>query len=122
MSPKTYNGSCHCGQIKYTVIMDEALAPEGKGEITKCNCSICHNNGLLNIYPKREDVIFLDNSDRKLKEYWFGQKLKPHKFCPECGSSIMIHFQDVDEEPMKAFVAMNVSILVGELWCGGRAC
>lgn len=45
-SPKTYKGNCHCGLIKYTVTLPEALAPEGPGQIGKCNCSICTKNGM----------------------------------------------------------------------------
>ena len=109
MSPKTYNGSCHCGAIKYTVTLDEALAPEGKGQITKCNCSICHNHGYLNVYPKREDVVWIGDSEAKLKEYFFGQKRKAHRFCPVCSSSVMIDFQNADWERLRPFVAINVS-------------
>ena len=43
--PKTYRANCHCGLIKFTVTLDEALAPEGKGDIGHCNCSICTKNG-----------------------------------------------------------------------------
>jgi len=43
--PKTYEGNCHCRLIKYTATLPEALAPEGKGKINRCNCSICTKNG-----------------------------------------------------------------------------
>ena len=43
--PKTYDANCHCGLIKYTVTLDEPLAPEGNGDICNCNCSICTKNG-----------------------------------------------------------------------------
>lgn len=44
-TPKTYEGNCHCGLVKYTVTLPEALAPEGAGQIGRCNCSICTKNG-----------------------------------------------------------------------------
>jgi hypothetical protein len=109
MHPKTYNGSCHCGAIKYTVTLDDALAPEGTGKINKCNCSICHSNGYLLVYPKREDVVWLNDSESKLRDYYMGRKLKAHRFCPECSSSILIDFQNADWEHLRPFLAMNVS-------------
>ena len=44
--PKTYNANCHCGLIKYTVTLKDALAPEGPGKINSCNCSICSTQGI----------------------------------------------------------------------------
>lgn len=102
LQPKTYEANCHCGLIKYTVKLDDALAPEGAGKIGNCNCSICTKNGwsknwfyslkikksrfLVNlslgyllVYPRREDVKFLDDSESKLRAYFFGAKSKPHK-------------------------------------------
>lgn len=50
--PRTsYSGSCHCGQITYTVTLDEALAPEGDGKMLVCNCSICTKNGTFILAP-----------------------------------------------------------------------
>uniref|UniRef100_A0A2D3VEM6 CENP-V/GFA domain-containing protein n=1 Tax=Ramularia collo-cygni TaxID=112498 RepID=A0A2D3VEM6_9PEZI len=106
---KVYDGSCHCGNIKYTVALNEALAPEGTGIITRCNCSICTKNGYFNVYPRREDVVFENGCDSKLKSYLFGKKRKPHRFCPECSSSILIDFKDSDVEDQRPLLAMNAS-------------
>lgn len=125
---KVYNGSCHCGNIKYTVALDEALAPEGKGTINRCNCSICTKNGELLVillststqftyliagyflvYPRREDVVFQDGCDTRMKSYFFGKKLKPHRFCPECSSSILIDFKNSDVKEHVPLLAMNAS-------------
>lgn len=108
-SPTTYSGSCHCNQISYTVTLPAALAPQGTEEINSCNCSICTKNGYLLVYPLRSDVQFLNHSDEKLKSYYFGQKEKPHKFCPECGSSVLIDFGASPHEKESQFLAMNVS-------------
>ena len=108
MSPKTYNASCHCGNIKYTVALPEALAPEGTGKINRCHCTICTKNGYLLVYPKRTDVVFVNGSEAGLKEYFMGRKNKPHRFCSECSSSILIDFKDVEHEDMRQRLAMNV--------------
>lgn len=44
--PTTYHGNCHCGNIKYTATLPDALAPEGSGKINRCNCSICTKAGI----------------------------------------------------------------------------
>jgi len=67
--------------------------------------------GYLLVYPLRSDVVFANNSDSKLKDYYFGKKNKPHRFCPECSSTILIDFKDSDIEGQRAKLAMNVSIL-----------
>lgn len=109
MSPRTYNATCHCGNIKYTVTLPNALAPEGSGKINKCNCTICTKNGYLLVYPKRTDVVFLDDLESRLKDYYMGRKIKPHRFCPECSCSILIDFRNVEHEKMKEHLAVNIS-------------
>ena len=63
----------------------------------------------MNVYPKREDVKFENDCDKKLKNYYFGLKNKPHRFCPECGSSVMIDFENSDVVKQRPLLAMNVS-------------
>lgn len=84
----TYPANCHCNAIRYTVTLDTALAPTGPGKINRCNCSICTKLGYLLVYPKREDVVFEEGCEAKLKDYFFGKKRKPHRFCGGCGSSV----------------------------------
>jgi hypothetical protein len=101
----TYDGNCHCGLVRYTATLPESLYTI---EVTSCNCSICLRNGLLSVYPLREDVIFHSGRDQ-LKEYRFGTKTIPHYFCPNCGSSIMIDFRELTDEPeTQPRMAMNV--------------
>ena len=80
-----YEGNCHCAAIKYKV----KLPPLDSQQIMSCNCSICCKNGYLNAYPKKADLIFVQGEDL-LKEYQFGLKRCAHKFCPNCGSSVLI--------------------------------
>jgi hypothetical protein len=51
----------------------------------------------------------LGDSESKLKKYFFGQKRKPHLFCGECSSNVMIDFADSDDEGQRPFLAINVS-------------
>lgn len=75
---------------------------------------ICGNEcsklpGYLLVYPKRSDVQLLGDSETKLKQYFFGQKRKPHLFCGECSSNVMIDFAASESEKQRPFLAMNVS-------------
>lgn len=108
----TYHGICHCALVRYTVTLDQPLAPEGSGKINHCNCSICTKNGYLLVYPKREDVIFQDGCDSKMKSYFFGKKEKAHRFCGECGSSVLIDFGNASVEKQRPYLAMNVRVAI----------
>jgi len=91
----TYNGHCHCGTVKFRVSLSPPLyAPESDPDakrwtVIRCNCSICYRNGYILVHPVSEDVEFTHGQD-KLGSYTFATKRKPHLFCTECGSSIMI--------------------------------
>ena len=65
--------------------------------------------GYLLVYPKREDVRFLGDSEAKLKKYLFGQRRKPHLFCGECGCNVMIDFSASEFEKQRPFLGVNVS-------------
>lgn len=74
----TYQGSCHCGAVRYEVTMatpDKAYA---------CNCSICSRAGwLLTFTPA--DTFKLIAGEEHLKDYQFGKRHIHHLFCDTCG-------------------------------------
>ncbi|TKA81520.1 hypothetical protein B0A55_02979 [Friedmanniomyces simplex] len=45
-----------------------------------------------------------------MKSYTFGKGYRPHRFCPECSSSILIDFKDSDDETERDELAMNASL------------
>ena len=71
-------------------------------------CSLQTYTGYLHVYPKRSDVHFLSGSEKRLKDYYMGLKLKPHRFCPECSSNILIDFQHGFPEQSRHLLAVNV--------------
>jgi len=68
------------------------------------------------VYPLRTDVVWTQGEE-KLSEYVFGNKNKPHRFCPECGTSILIDFGNTEGKG-KEFLAVSVSDQL--FWLGGE--
>ena len=102
-----YEANCHCGAVKYQVNMP----PLETLKVTNCNCSICSKNGYLNVYPKREDVVFHCGKDH-IKGYVFGAKRCIHQFCQTCGSSLFVEPHMDDPELMVANVCLCFSVLL----------
>ena len=65
--------------------------------------------GYVLVYPKREDVSFLVDSESHLQSYYFGKMTKSHQFCKLCGSSILIDFASSSFEKERPYLAVNVS-------------
>ncbi len=75
-----YQGSCHCGAVRFTVELDSILSG------LRCNCSICSRKGALmsaDVVP--EPVLAIDADEDALALYQFGAKTAQHYFCRRCG-------------------------------------
>lgn len=73
----TYNGSCHCGRIRFEV---EANIDR----VRVCDCSICHRRGALSFrVPK--DALKLITAWEELSLYQWGSRTAKDFFCPTCG-------------------------------------
>ena len=99
---KTYNGSCHCGAVRYEADIDLSA-----GTI-KCNCSICTKKRSQSVIVKPE-VFRLLSDEAELGEYQFGSKTSHHLFCRHCGVS-SFGWGDVPEIGGK-FYSVNVACL-----------
>ncbi|HEY4241342.1 MAG TPA: GFA family protein [Kofleriaceae bacterium] len=74
----TYNGSCHCGAVKFTVEADL------DNPVLACNCSMCGRAGtLLTFVP--DDKFTLVSGDDNLTDYQFNKNVIHHLFCKTCG-------------------------------------
>lgn len=81
---ETYDATCHCGTVQYSVILSPPLA---KQKVCSCNCSNCSRHGYLLVYPSREKLSLKSGEDA-LKVYTFGRKRNQHKFCTNCGCMV----------------------------------
>ena len=78
-TPKTYEGSCHCGAVRYEVDLEPA--PD---RAYACNCSICGRAGWLLAFLPAARFRLLAGQDA-LTDYQFGKKSIHHLFCSTCG-------------------------------------
>jgi hypothetical protein len=99
----TYEGSCHCGAVRFTVTM----APPTKAYA--CNCSMCRRAGWLFTFVPGDQVTFL-TGEGELTDYQFGNKHIHHLFCRTCGVRSFSRGKDKNNNPT---VALNLRCLTG---------
>jgi len=82
MAIKTYHGSCHCGDVRYTAAFDLS-----KGT-AKCNCSICTKRRIWFVVLKEQDFALLSDPGLLSEYTWIapGQSApRIHSFsCRRC--------------------------------------
>lgn len=103
MADTTYDGSCHCGAVRYQVTM----SPPQKA--FACNCSICSRAGWLLTFVGAESFRVLQG-ENELTDYQFGKKHLHHPFCRTCG---VRPFSRGTDPKGKATVAVNLRCLRG---------
>ncbi|MBM3563151.1 MAG: GFA family protein [Alphaproteobacteria bacterium] len=74
---RTYNGSCHCGKVRFEVTADI-------DHVRVCDCSICRKRGALNFRVEEADLS-LTTPLEELSSYQWGTRTAKDYFCPTCG-------------------------------------
>jgi hypothetical protein len=86
MAEKTYNGSCHCGKVRYKATYDFS-----KGT-AKCNCTMCVKMRIWHVHFRAEKFALLSDPELLTDYQWApaGQKSsRMHNFfCKHCGTSL----------------------------------
>lgn len=98
----TYTGSCHCGQVAFTV--EGELAPA-----IECNCSHCSRKGYLLWFVPRAQLR-LHTPVENLSTYTFNKHVIAHHFCARCGCAPFGFGVDPAGAPM---AAVNLRCLEG---------
>lgn len=95
-----YRGSCHCGNIAFSIEADIEQAME-------CNCSHCSRKGYLLCFVPRERLA-LDAPRVEPVTYTFNKHKIQHRFCPVCGCA---PFGEGVDPTGKATAAINIRCL-----------
>lgn len=72
-----YEGSCHCGAIRFAIRTDFP-------ELTTCDCSMCKRRNALMVKVHESNFELLRGED-SLAEYRFHTHTARHFFCGTCG-------------------------------------
>lgn len=100
---KTYQGSCHCGAVRFEADLDLAQ------NTYRCNCSICSRT---RFWPAvaREDGFRLLAGEADLTQYLFNTRKNQHYFCKHCGVRA---FGIGTETPIGKMYGVNLGCLTG---------
>ena len=74
---QTYQGSCHCGRVRFEVDTD-------LDHVRVCDCSICRKRGAL-LHRVDEEQFRLLTPLEDLVLYQFHTRTARDYFCPTCG-------------------------------------
>lgn len=100
---KTYQGSCHCGAVRYEADVDLAQGT------FRCNCTICFKSRAWMASVPAPDFRLLAG-EANLRDYQFGIKRIHHRFCATCG---VRPFSQGSDPKGNAFYAVRVNCLDG---------
>lgn len=100
---KTYQGSCHCGAVRFEADLDLAQSSY------RCNCSICRRT---RFWPAvaRQEQFRLKAGEGELTKYVFGGKKNHHFFCRHCG---VRPFGVGNDTPIGTMIGVNIGCLEG---------
>ena len=73
----TYEGGCHCGAVRFRVVVNQH-------QVYECNCSICRKKGFLHLIVPADKFILLRGAEN-LSTYTFNTHIAKHFFCRTCG-------------------------------------
>jgi len=94
----TYEGSCHCGAVTFTV---EGDAP---AKAMSCNCSHCRRKAFLLTFTPA-DTFTLTAGEDALTDYFFHDHKIAHRFCKTCGCQVHGEGKGPDGTPI---IALNL--------------
>ena len=99
-----YQGSCHCGTVKFEADLDLAAG------VGRCNCSVCTKIAWTAAIAKPDALTVLAGEDAVAMYEW-GGKISKRYFCPRCGIHCFArgHLAELGG----AYISINVNCLDG---------
>lgn len=105
---RTFNGSCHCGFIRYTVALPITDTPVA----SRCNCTICLKQGHASMRVSPEDFkLIAPSSQSEVKNYQMGSKNINKYFCGNCGIHCWADGKFEYQGTVHAFFTVNILTL-----------
>ncbi len=74
---KVYQGSCHCGQVRFQIRAEI-------DHVRACDCSICRRRGALTVRIPKSNLQ-MHTPMEELVLYQWGSMTAEDYFCPTCG-------------------------------------
>jgi hypothetical protein len=78
-SQLAYRAACHCGTVRFTVLLADGLRTA-----RRCNCSYCSMRGAVAVSANLDDIKVLQGEEA-LTLYQFNTGEAKHYFCSRCG-------------------------------------
>ena len=100
---KTYQGSCHCGAVRFEADLDLTRPSY------RCNCSICRRTRFWPAVATPEGFRPL-SGEPDLTQYLFHTRKNQHYFCRHCG---VRPFGVGTETPVGKMIGVNLGCLEG---------
>ena len=74
-----YQAACHCGAVRFTVLLTDGLRTA-----RRCNCSYCRMRGAVAVSANLDDIK-VQQGEEALTLYQFNTGEAKHYFCSRCG-------------------------------------
>jgi hypothetical protein len=100
---KTYQGSCHCGAVRFEADLDLTQSTY------RCNCSICRRNRFWPAVAQADGFRLLAG-EADLTQYLFNRRKNEHYFCKHCG---VRPFGIGTDTPVGRMYGVNLGCLAG---------
>lgn len=105
-----FTGSCHCGAIKYGVLLSLPDHPKA----TRCNCTICLKSGFTGFRvpsPQTNFQLLSPASFAEIPDYQWASKNIHRHFCDKCGVQVFSYGQYTFAGQTTDFFTLNILTL-----------